>query len=232
MVAAARLGSRPPPAFLGRVKQPQQARLRPARLHALDPQPDSSRSKPAAENIPHTLPNAQPIDPAAALPTAPQAHPPTALTHPASGTTSASGTIPQAPAHDPDKQEMRLLISTALPISLSNILGYGQSVICSAFVGHLGTQYLSGTGTYPPLPLPGIFPLTLTLTAFGGGPAVLASSFYNITGLSVILGLSAGMETICGQVATPTRGVSGDTGMCVHESMRGCPQGPANAGRR
>lgn len=47
-------------------------------------------------------------------------------------------------------------------------------VVSTAFVGHLGPDVLASV--------------------------VLASSLFNVTGNSVIVGLSAGMETLCGQV--------------------------------
>ena len=52
--------------------------------------------------------------------------------------------------------------------------GYGLTIIGAVFIGRLGPE-----------------PLSIS---------VLASSFYNVAGLSVALGLSSGMETLCGQV--------------------------------
>ncbi len=48
------------------------------------------------------------------------------------------------------------------------------ALISSAFVGHLGSQVLSSV--------------------------VMASSLFNVLGLSLMVGLASGMETICGQV--------------------------------
>lgn len=39
--------------------------------------------------------------------------------------------------------------------------------------------------------------------------AVLAGSFYNVTGYSIVIGLSAGMETLCGQASTRAGGMKG-----------------------
>lgn len=63
----------------------------------------------------------------------------------------------------------------AVPLVLQNLFGYSLAVIAAAFVGHLNDAVLLSS-------------------------AVLANSFYNVTGLSVVVGLSAGMETLCGQV--------------------------------
>ncbi len=51
--------------------------------------------------------------------------------------------------------------------------GYGLTIIGALFIGRLGPEQLS--------------------------VSVLASSIYNVAGLSVALGLSSGMETLCGQ---------------------------------
>eukprot|EP00879_Flechtneria_rotunda_P024910 GHRR01026437.1.p1 GENE.GHRR01026437.1~~GHRR01026437.1.p1 ORF type:complete len:117 (+),score=45.37 GHRR01026437.1:537-887(+) len=62
------------------------------------------------------------------------------------------------------------------PLFLQNIFSYSTSVIAVAFVGHLNDPSLLSS-------------------------AVLANSLYNVTGYSVISGLSAGMETLCGQAS-------------------------------
>ncbi len=77
------------------------------------------------------------------------------------------------------------LLHLALPLVLQNIAGYTLSVVAAAFIGHLND------------------PVSLSA-------AVLAGSFYNISGYSLVIGLSAGMETLCGQVGadatfTPSR---------------------------
>ncbi|KAG2495579.1 hypothetical protein HYH03_006179 [Edaphochlamys debaryana] len=70
--------------------------------------------------------------------------------------------------------EVRKLWRLAGPLILQNVAGYFLSVVSAAFVGHLND------------------PVALS-------SAVLAGSFYNITGSSIVIGLSAGMETLCGQ---------------------------------
>jgi Na+-driven multidrug efflux pump len=64
--------------------------------------------------------------------------------------------------------------SLGLPLALQFVAGYGLTIIGAVFIGRLGPE-----------------PLSIS---------VLASSFYNVAGLSVALGLSSGMETLCGQV--------------------------------
>lgn len=68
------------------------------------------------------------------------------------------------------------------PLIAQNLFGYSLAVIAAGFVGHLDSAVLLSS-------------------------AVLANSFYNVTGLSLMVGLSAGMETLCGQ-ASGTRGFS------------------------
>lgn len=63
----------------------------------------------------------------------------------------------------------------AAPLVLQNVFGYSLSIVSAAFIGHLND------------------PVVLSST-------VLAGSIYNITGYSLIIGLSGGMETLCGQV--------------------------------
>ncbi|GAX72839.1 hypothetical protein CEUSTIGMA_g294.t1 [Chlamydomonas eustigma] len=70
-------------------------------------------------------------------------------------------------------QELGGLVSLAFPVVLQNIFGYMTSLVSAAFVGHLGSQVLSSV--------------------------VMASSLYNVTGLSIVVGLASGMETMCGQ---------------------------------
>lgn len=60
------------------------------------------------------------------------------------------------------------------PISLQAALVFISSLVSLAFAGHLGKLSLS--------------------------QAILATSAYNITGVSLLLGLASGMETLCSQV--------------------------------
>lgn len=69
--------------------------------------------------------------------------------------------------------ELSRISALALPLMVQNVLGYSQAVISVAFLGHVGAEAL--------------------------GAGVLATSFYNITGLSVLIGLTSGLETLCGQ---------------------------------
>jgi Na+-driven multidrug efflux pump len=61
----------------------------------------------------------------------------------------------------------------AVPLMLQNVFGYALSVIAAVAVGRLND------------------PTTLSAV-------VLAGSFYNVTGLSLIVGFSAGCDTIAG----------------------------------
>eukprot|EP00775_Hariotina_reticulata_P009063 gene9063-9233_t len=60
------------------------------------------------------------------------------------------------------------------PLFVQNVLSYSTSAVAVGFVGHLQDPVLLSS-------------------------AVLANSLYNVTGLSLMSGLSAGMETLCGQ---------------------------------
>ncbi|KXZ45349.1 hypothetical protein GPECTOR_56g446 [Gonium pectorale] len=70
--------------------------------------------------------------------------------------------------------ELGRLSRLAGPLILQNLAGYSLSIVSAAFLGHLND------------------PVALS-------SAVLAGSFYNITGYSLVIGLAAGMETLCGQ---------------------------------
>jgi hypothetical protein len=67
----------------------------------------------------------------------------------------------------------------AIPLMINNIAGYALSIVGAIYIGRLGSLPLSAS--------------------------VLANSLYNCTGLSLALGLSAGMETLCGQVSNRDR---------------------------
>jgi len=70
----------------------------------------------------------------------------------------------------------------AVPLMINNIAGYALSIVGAIYIGRLGALPLSAS--------------------------VLANSVYNCTGLSLALGLSAGMETLCGQVRHDQQGVA------------------------
>ena len=67
------------------------------------------------------------------------------------------------------------LLRLSAPIIEQNVLQYSLVVISIAFVGHLGDP-----------------------TIMSG--AVLAGSFFNVSGYSVLIGLAGAMDTLCGQV--------------------------------
>lgn len=93
-------------------------------------------------------------------------------------TSARTATTHRLPVILPSSFPCRLL-HLALPLVLQNIAGYTLSVVAAAFIGHLND------------------PVSLSA-------AVLAGSFYNISGYSLVIGLSAGMETLCGQVGAAT----------------------------
>ena len=66
------------------------------------------------------------------------------------------------------------ILQLAGPVFLQSLMGFSANIVSLAFVGHLGSLTLS--------------------------QAVLGLSAYNVTGLSVLLGVSMGMETCCTQV--------------------------------
>ena len=69
---------------------------------------------------------------------------------------------------------MYRVVPIAGPVCLQSFLAFSANLISLAFVGHLGSLTLS--------------------------QAVLGLSVYNVTGMSILLGLATGMETLCGQV--------------------------------
>lgn len=69
------------------------------------------------------------------------------------------------------------LSAMAGPLFCQALFNWSLQTIATAFVGHLNN------------------PLHLS-------SAALASSLFNVSGLSIIVGLAAGMETLCGQVST------------------------------
>lgn len=70
----------------------------------------------------------------------------------------------------------RRLSHMAGPLFLQNLFSFSTSAMAVGFVGHLGDPVLLSS-------------------------AVLANSLYNVSGYSVVSGLSAGMETLCGQAS-------------------------------
>lgn len=65
------------------------------------------------------------------------------------------------------------------PVALQSALAFSANLVSLGFVGHLGSLTLS--------------------------QAVLGLSCYNVSGVSVLLGLATGMETQAGQVRTDRR---------------------------
>ncbi|KAL4855257.1 Protein DETOXIFICATION 1 [Chlorella vulgaris] len=97
------------------------------------------------------------------------------------GVHAASAEAPPGsqPAHESDAEaekptsEISRILRLAAPLSVSNLAGYAISMVVIAATGHLGESALS--------------------------VVVLATSVFNVTGLSVLIGFSSAMETFCGQ---------------------------------
>jgi multidrug resistance protein, MATE family len=70
---------------------------------------------------------------------------------------------------------LRRVVQLSMPIVLQNLLQYSLVIISTVFVGHLGDP-----------------------TIMSG--AVLAGSFFNVTGYTLIVGLAGAMDSFCGQV--------------------------------
>ena len=66
------------------------------------------------------------------------------------------------------------LVLLGVPLSAQAILSFSSTLVSMAFVGHLGKHELSA--------------------------AVIGTSLFNVTGLSILIGLCSAMETLCGQV--------------------------------
>ncbi len=69
------------------------------------------------------------------------------------------------------------LVLLGVPLSAQAILSFSSTLVSMAFIGHLGKHELSA--------------------------AVLGTSLFNVTGLSILIGLCSAMETLCGQVLLP-----------------------------
>ncbi|KAI8471347.1 MAG: mate-domain-containing protein [Monoraphidium minutum] len=93
----------------------------------------------------------------------------------AAGAAAAAAAKVHAAAAAPSTYEAVLgrVLQLAVPLMVQNIAGYSISIIGAVFIGRLGPLLLSAS--------------------------VLANSLYNCTGLSIAIGLSAGLETLCGQ---------------------------------
>ncbi|KAL4421824.1 hypothetical protein ABPG77_001613 [Micractinium sp. CCAP 211/92] len=69
--------------------------------------------------------------------------------------------------------EVVRLLALALPIAVTNLLGFASAAVGISFVGRLGGLQLSA--------------------------AVLANSIFNVTGLSAMMGFTGTVDTLCGQ---------------------------------
>ncbi|XP_078429258.1 protein DETOXIFICATION 16-like [Wolffia australiana] len=70
-------------------------------------------------------------------------------------------------------EEIKTQVSLATPLVAVNLLQYSFQIVSLMFVGHLGELPLSG--------------------------AAMATSFANVTGFSVLLGMASALDTLCGQ---------------------------------
>ena len=94
------------------------------------------------------------------------------LPHPPTTTTPSHHHHPAAPPPPRPPPPPRRILRLAAPLSISNLAGYAISMVVIAATGHLGEEPLS--------------------------VVVLATSVFNVTGLSVLIGFSSAMETFCG----------------------------------
>lgn len=70
-------------------------------------------------------------------------------------------------------EECFRLVRLGVPLSAQAILSFSSTLVSMAFIGHIGKHELSA--------------------------AVLGTSLFNVTGLSILIGLCSAMETLCGQ---------------------------------
>lgn len=97
----------------------------------------------------------------------------------ASGVTGTNQPLASAgafPAFEVSTDCCRLVL-LGVPLSAQAILSFSSTLVSMAFIGHLGKHELSA--------------------------AVLGTSLFNVTGLSILIGLCSAMETLCGQVLLP-----------------------------
>lgn len=79
--------------------------------------------------------------------------------------------------------EARRVLRLATPLAITNLCSFGISLVTVAFVGRLGSFQLA--------------------------VSILATSFFNVSGMSLLQGFNAALETFCGQAygAANYRGV-------------------------
>ncbi|DBA65942.1 TPA: hypothetical protein ACH3X2_002966 [Trebouxia sp. C0005] len=87
--------------------------------------------------------------------------------------TSGDHDTPLQAWYQQPKQECLRLVLLGVPLSAQAILSFSSTLVSMAFIGHLGKHELSA--------------------------AVLGTSLFNVTGLSILIGLCSAMETLCGQ---------------------------------
>lgn len=90
--------------------------------------------------------------------------------------TSSPLLLPRAPAPAPApavREEVRRQVGLAAPLVACSLLQYSLQVVSVMFAGHLGELSLSA--------------------------ASVASSFANVTGFNVLMGMGSALDTLCGQ---------------------------------
>lgn len=75
------------------------------------------------------------------------------------------------------------LVKLGVPLSAQAILSFSATLVSMSFIGHIGKHELSA--------------------------AVLGTSLFNVTGLSILIGLCSAMETLSGQVCAAATCVCG-----------------------
>ena len=99
----------------------------------------------------------------------------------------------------------------AAPLALQNVCGFALTLIGVSFIGALSSCISLHIAIAPAALFPGVHELWSGLLhvllaghlgEFELSVAVLATSLYNVTGVSVLLGFAGSMETLAGQVHT------------------------------
>ena len=123
---------------------------------------------------------------------------------------SEGGTMQEMPLpqHVPTSHFCCRLVTLGIPLSTVSLLSYTANIISLAYVGRLsahnlaaavlGNRCVHACTLLACLLLMHPFAVLLGLTSM----SVHASSLFNVTGFSVLMGLSSAMETLCGQVST------------------------------
>lgn len=112
--------------------------------------------------------------------------------------------------------EARTLGKLALPVAITNLAGFLIGVVTLGLTGRLGAFELrrvsaAARGKSQPacgIHLPAAASFTWLLTPHCCSSAVLATTLFNVSGASVLMGFAAAMETLCGCVVPAAASVA------------------------